>query len=111
MSIISAIFLRESLFTAVQMLWVNLIINSLAALALATEPPNSNQLLLQQPNSPTQKLITKTMIKHIVLQSVFQVAALTVLLFSGFLWIPEFVDGFDEVIGDDLSAKYYNGIP
>lgn len=34
-----ALLLRESPLSAVQMLWVNLIMDSLASLALATEPP------------------------------------------------------------------------
>lgn len=41
LTLISAGIIRQSVFTAVQMLWVNLIMDSLAALALATEPPNS----------------------------------------------------------------------
>ena len=40
LSAISAALIRQSVLTAVQMLWVNLIMDSLAALALATEPPN-----------------------------------------------------------------------
>lgn len=40
-SLISSGIIRQSVFAAVQMLWVNLIMDSLAALALATEPPNS----------------------------------------------------------------------
>jgi Ca2+ transporting ATPase len=39
-TLISAAIIRQSVFAAVQMLWVNLIMDSLAALALATEPPN-----------------------------------------------------------------------
>lgn len=39
-SLISAGIIRQTVFPAVQMLWVNLIMDSLAALALATEPPN-----------------------------------------------------------------------
>lgn len=51
-SLISAGIIRQSVFPAVQMLWVNLIMDSLAALALATEPPNPQELLAQKPNSP-----------------------------------------------------------
>ena len=40
LSFISAALIQQSVLTAVQMLWVNLIMDSLAALALATEPPN-----------------------------------------------------------------------
>lgn len=39
----------DSLFTTIQMLWVNLIMDSFAALALATEPPNTVDLLGRQP--------------------------------------------------------------
>jgi Ca2+ transporting ATPase len=35
-TLISAAIIKQSLFTAVQMLWINLIMDSLAALALAT---------------------------------------------------------------------------
>lgn len=51
------------------------------------------------------------MIKHIIGQSIFQLTVLLVLLFLAPTFIPEFKDGFDEVIGADLKAKYYNGIP
>ena len=36
----SACLLREPPLTSTQMLWVNLIMDTFAALALATEPPN-----------------------------------------------------------------------
>lgn len=48
--------------------------------------------------------------KHIIGQSILQATILLVLLFYGPMFIPEFRDQFDEVIGNDLSAKYYNGI-
>lgn len=51
-SLISAAIIRQAIFASVQMLWVNLIMDSLAALALATEPPNHEELLNQNPNSP-----------------------------------------------------------
>jgi hypothetical protein len=49
------------------------------------------------------------MMKHIIFQSLFQIIVLLVLLFAGHLFIPEFKDGFDSVIGSDLEAKYFNG--
>ena len=45
---IGSIFLKDSPLNAVQMLWVNLIIDTFAALALATEPP-TNKLLTKKP--------------------------------------------------------------
>lgn len=38
-SVLSAAIIRQSILTAIQMLWVNMIMDSLASLALATEPP------------------------------------------------------------------------
>jgi Ca2+ transporting ATPase len=49
-AILSAVFIKESPLTAIQMLWVNLIMDTLAALALATEPP-SDELLYRMPYS------------------------------------------------------------
>lgn len=39
-TLLSSAIIRQSLFTPVQLLWFNLIMDSLAALALAAEPPN-----------------------------------------------------------------------
>ena len=39
-SVISSIVIRQSVLSAIQMLWINMIMDSLASLALATEPPN-----------------------------------------------------------------------
>lgn len=47
------------------MLWINLIMDSLAALALATEPP-SDRLLRLRPVKKTDYIITPLMIKHLV---------------------------------------------
>lgn len=52
-----AAFLKESPLTPIQMLWVNLIMDTLAALALATEPPN-DELLKRKPYSRFEGLIT-----------------------------------------------------
>ena len=45
-----AIIFNDPPLTAVQMLWVNLIMDTFAALALATEPP-SDALLERKPSS------------------------------------------------------------
>ena len=54
---IGACVLKVAPLTAVQMLWVNLIMDTFAALALATEPPN-NELLNRMPVKPDDSLIT-----------------------------------------------------
>lgn len=68
--------------TAVQLLWVNLIMDTLGALALATEPPNDG-LMKRQPVLRTESFITKTMWRNIIGQSVYQMAILFVLNFAG----------------------------
>jgi len=41
LTVISSAVIKQSVLTTVQMLWVNMIMDSLGALALATEPPNA----------------------------------------------------------------------
>ena len=38
-SVVASIIFKQSILTTIQMLWINMIMDSLAALALATEPP------------------------------------------------------------------------
>lgn len=64
-SLISALVLNQAIFSTVQMLWINLIMDSLAALALATEPP-TDDLLKQKPNKKSDSIITPIMLKHIL---------------------------------------------
>lgn len=56
--------LSESPLNAVQLLWVNLIMDSLASLSLATEAPTDGMLAMQ-PFSSTTPLLTPTCVKHI----------------------------------------------
>ena len=55
-----------------QLLWVNLIMDTMGALALETEPPTP-ELLEQAPNGHDAPLISKKMWKHILVQGLFQV--------------------------------------
>ncbi|KAI8854017.1 hypothetical protein BC829DRAFT_439493 [Chytridium lagenaria] len=73
---------ESSVLTAVQLLWVNLIMDTLAALALATERP-TRENLLRPPESKKAPLITFTMWKMIVGQAFLQVSVNLALLFAG----------------------------
>lgn len=110
-SIISSSIFRQSVFTTVQMLWVNMIMDSLASLALSTDPPNTKEMLERKPVERSESLITKTMIKHIVIQAIFQILVLLFLVLYGQHFLPEYADEYDNIIGTDLSAKYFNGQP
>jgi len=79
---VSAITSGQSVLTPVQLLWVNLIMDTMGALALATETP-SNELLNRKPYGRNDNLITPMMWCFIVGQSIFQVIALFLLMFFG----------------------------
>jgi magnesium-transporting ATPase (P-type) len=68
--------------TAVQMLWVNLIMDTFAALALATEPP-SDALLDRAPQSRFEKIVNPIMWRNIIGQGVYQIIVLLMMLFFG----------------------------
>uniref|UniRef100_A0A183CCV9 Calcium-transporting ATPase n=1 Tax=Globodera pallida TaxID=36090 RepID=A0A183CCV9_GLOPA len=74
--------------TAVQMLWVNLIMDTLASLALATEMPTED-LLKRKPYGRTKSLISRTMVKNIIGHGIYQLAVLFGLLFFGEKFIPD----------------------
>ncbi|GAQ43957.1 plasma membrane calcium-transporting ATPase [Aspergillus niger] len=73
---------ETSVLTAVQLMWVNLIQDTLAALALATDPPFP-RVLDRTPDKRTTPLITVPMWKMIIGQSIYQLAVTLVLHFAG----------------------------
>ncbi|KAI9492376.1 PMCA-type calcium-translocating P-type ATPase [Zychaea mexicana] len=80
---------QKSVLTAVQLLWVNLIMDTLAALALATDPP-TEELLQRGPQPKSAPLISLQMWKMIIGQSIFQIIVTFVLLYGGILnYSPE----------------------
>ncbi|ESZ91241.1 putative Calcium-transporting ATPase 2 [Sclerotinia borealis F-4128] len=72
---------ETSVLTAVQLLWVNLIMDTMAALALATDPPPPS-ILDRKPDPKSAPLITMTMWKMIIGESIYQLT-ITLLLFFG----------------------------
>lgn len=77
-----AIIFADPPLTAVQMLWVNLIMDTFAALALATEPP-SDALFERQPVSKFEKIVDQTMWRNVIGHSIYQILVLLTLLFFG----------------------------
>ncbi|KAK9406246.1 plasma membrane calcium-transporting ATPase 2 [Crotalus adamanteus] len=73
---------QDSPLKAVQMLWVNLIMDTFASLALATEPPTES-LLLRKPYGRNKALISRTMMKNILGHAVYQLILIFTLLFVG----------------------------
>nr|AXS78278.1 Plasma membrane calcium-transporting ATPase 3 [Anisakis simplex] len=89
---IGACAINDSPLRAVQMLWVNLIMDTLASLALATEMP-TDDLLNRKPYGRTKSLISRTMVKNIIGHAVFQLAILFAVLFWGDKFIPGVENG------------------
>ncbi|CAD8100171.1 unnamed protein product [Paramecium sonneborni] len=87
MSFTGAVILKQSPLNAIQMLWVNLIMDTFASLALATEPP-SIKVLQRQPYKRTDQIVSPTMYRTIVGASLYQITILSFILFL----LPKYFD-------------------
>ena len=83
---------NDTPLTTIQMLWINLIMDSLGSLALATEPPYE-ELLDRNPTKRDESIINGKMWKHILIQSLFQLGLLLFL----YLHAPQFIKENDPV--------------
>jgi Ca2+-transporting ATPase len=79
--------------TAVQLLWVNLIMDTFAALAFDTEMP-TEALLDRKPYAPKASIISPVMIRSIVGQAILQITVLCIILFRG-----------DQIFGVEIRGK------
>lgn len=98
---------ETSVLTAVQLLWVNLIMDTLAALALATDKPDKN-IMNKQPRGRSTPLITPSTWKMILGQAMVQLTVTFVLHFHG---QSIFYPGLDEITGtqqQSLNAMTFN---
>ncbi|CAF0850043.1 unnamed protein product [Brachionus calyciflorus] len=93
-------FIGISPLRAVQMLWINLIMDTLASLALSTEEP-SEELLNRKPYGRFKPLISNIMMKNIFGHCIYQILVIFVILFFGPTLfginngIPESMDNFE----------------
>jgi magnesium-transporting ATPase (P-type) len=69
-----------------------MIMDSLASLALATETPKDD-LLKRPPYRKREYIVSRKMIKHILCMSIFQTIILFAIIFFGFNFFPEGVEG------------------
>ncbi|KAL1806489.1 hypothetical protein ACET3Z_029557 [Daucus carota] len=79
---VAAISSGEVPLTAVQLLWVNLIMDTLGALALATEQP-TKELMDKRPVGRTEPLISNIMWRNLTAQALYQIVVLLTLQFGG----------------------------
>lgn len=80
--------LKDSPLNAVQMLWVNLIMDTLGALALATEPP-SDEILNRMPYKKNNPIVTKMMWRNVFGHAIYQITVLIVMIFYAPGWLCE----------------------
>ena len=84
-ALVGAFAYQTSPLAAIQLLWVNLIMDSLASLALASEPPKA-ELLKKPPVNRSEHLITKRMWTNMIGHAVYQIIVVLVLFFYGPSW-------------------------
>ena len=75
---------------SIQMLWIDLIMDSLATLTLATEPPHDG-LLKRKPTKRNENIINSNMIRHVC----FQTALQFIILMALYLFGPKFIQEQD----------------
>ena len=99
---------NETPLTTIQMLWINLIMDSLGSLALATEPPYP-ELLHREPTRKEESIINGKMWKHIAFQSIIELILLILL----YLYAPHFIKEDDVVrLAENYIIKScYEGFP
>ncbi|CCH60201.1 hypothetical protein TBLA_0C04010 [Henningerozyma blattae CBS 6284] len=98
---------EKSVLTAVQLLWVNLIMDTLAALALATDKPDPN-IMNRRPTGRSTPLIAISTWKMIFSQAMLQLVVTFVLHFHGksiFFPDKESLTGFEQ---QQLNAMTFN---
>ncbi|KAL4441620.1 hypothetical protein ABPG74_021552 [Tetrahymena malaccensis] len=106
-TLIGAAVIKQEVLQPIQMLWINLIMDTFASLALATEPPHE-ELLLRKPHNRDEYIVSKKMFKHVIGQAIYQLVIMIVLVFNGETFLPEVSDSFDNQIRNNTL---YNNDP
>ena len=93
---------------SIQMLWIDLIMDSLATLTLTTEPPHDG-LLKRKPTKRYENIITNSMIKHISLQTGLQF----IILMTIYLFGPRFIQeqNLARIAENEIILKCFGVLP
>ncbi|KAL5149449.1 Calcium-transporting ATPase 8, plasma membrane-type [Glycine soja] len=81
-NVVAAFSTGDIPLNTVQLLWVNLIMDTLGALALATEPP-TDSLMDQSPKGQREPLVSNIMWRNLLIQAMYQLSVLLILNFRG----------------------------
>ena len=66
LTLVSSAVIQQEVLTPIQMLWVNMIMDTLASLALATEAPEMS-LLKRKPHNKSDHMISKVIIIYVLM--------------------------------------------
>jgi Ca2+ transporting ATPase len=106
LAMVGAITIQQSPLGSVQLLWVNLIMDSFASLALATDPPTDKHLE-RKPHKRNEFMIEKIMWKHIFGQAFMQLCALFTMTYAGEYFLPDFYSDFT-LKGTVVAGRNYH---
>lgn len=100
----------ESPLTPIQLLWVNLIMDTFAALALATDPPR-RELLERRPYAKLESIINITMWKNVFGQAAYQMTISLLLLSAAglFMGLDPFQGDATALVASDAWCMRYMG--
>ena len=87
-------FLQRSPLTACQMLWINLIMDSLASFALSRDHP-TDDILDFKPFGRKKPLIARTLLRNVIGHLIYQLLVMFILIFRG-AELFDVKDGFTE---------------
>jgi len=77
-----AIFCGHSPFNIVQLLWINLVMDVLAAIAFSTEAPHPTDIRKERIKN-SQKIVTQLMTRNIIFQVIYQLVVMYLIMFAG----------------------------
>jgi magnesium-transporting ATPase (P-type) len=80
-AVVGASILTKSPLTVIQLLWVNMIMDSFASLALATEDPKPD-LLRRKPYPRDQQLLSPMMLRSLISHATYQLIVLFIVIFA-----------------------------
>jgi Ca2+-transporting ATPase len=95
-------------FTIIQLLWINIVMDTLAALALCSEAPHK-ELLNKPPVPKTEKIITPYMWRSIIITGLFLAVASLAHLYTGFLGGNSAAEQNTILFATFIFAQVWNG--
>lgn len=104
---IGACYFTESPLSAVQLLWINLIMDTFAAFALATEPPLPS-VIKGPPFAPGSPILSGPVWRQILGISAWNVLVMIILIFFGPLMGGLLADKGDPDYDRAVSASYHD---